>query len=105
MALRTLALWIAAFVLATVVLVAHFRREHVSSFAPTPVLVAKRSIPSGTPWSVIVSKKMYAPTILPYAEVRSDSVSDPQDLAGKTARSSILAGSQLSKLDFSAKQK
>jgi hypothetical protein len=96
-------MWIAAFVLATVVLVGHF--HHAGSLTPTEVVLATRPIPSGTPGSVIVSNVMYRVVRQPSVDVRSDRISDPQYLVGKAARYPILVGQQLGKSDFSAEQK
>ncbi len=70
--------------------------------APTPVLVAKRLIPNGTPGNVIATQGMYAPTTLPQKEVEVGAVADPSYLAGRAAAADIFPGQQLTETDFAA---
>ena len=63
-----IALGIGAVVLAAILLVVYLDRYRArvgGRNAPTPVLVAKRLIPNGTPGNVVATQGMYAPTTLP----------------------------------------
>jgi Flp pilus assembly protein CpaB len=100
-----IALGIGAVILAAVLLVVYldrYRARVSGRNAPTPVLVAKRLIPKGTPGSIIASQSMYAPTTLPRKEVEVGAVSDPQYLVGRAASTDILPGQQFTAVDFAA---
>ena len=70
--------------------------------APTPVLVAKQLIPTGTPGSIVATQSMYAPTTLPRKEVEVGAISDPSYLAGRAAAVDIFPGQQFTATDFAA---
>ena len=70
--------------------------------APTPVLVAKQLIPTGTPGSIVATNSMYAPTTLPKKEVEVGAVADPSYLAGRAAAADIFPGQQITATDFAA---
>ena len=75
-----IALGIGAVVLAAILLVVYLDRYRArvgGENAPTPVLVAKQLIPTGTPGSIVATKSMYAPTTLPKKEVEVGAISDP----------------------------
>lgn len=98
-----IALGVGAVVLAAILLVVYldrYRARVSGRNAPTPVLVAKRLIPSGTSGSVIASQAMYVPTTLPRKEVEVGAISDPQYLVGRAAASDILPGQQFTAVDF-----
>jgi SAF domain len=100
---RVLSLWIAAVVLAAILIVVYLERGRVrveGQNAPATVLVAKQLIPQGTPGTLIVSQSMYAPTTLPPAEVEVGAISDPAYLGGRTAAVDIFPGQQLTATDF-----
>ncbi len=70
--------------------------------APTPVLVAKQTIPKGTPGTLVATEGMYVPTTIPRKDVVAGAINDPQYLAGRAAATDVFPGSQLTVDDFSA---
>src|SRR4026209_1648641 len=100
-----IALGIGAVVLAAILLVVYldrYRARVSGENAPTPVLVAKQLIPTGTPGSLVATNSMYAPTTLPKKEVEVGAVSDPSYLAGRAAAVDIFPGQQITATDFAA---
>jgi Flp pilus assembly protein CpaB len=100
-----IALGIGAVVLAAILLVVYLDRyrDRVSGEnAPTPVLVAKRLIPAGTPGTLVASEGMYAPTTLPAKEVEVGAIADPSYLSGRAASVDIFPGQQFTSTDFAA---
>jgi Flp pilus assembly protein CpaB len=98
-----IALGIGAVVLAAILLVVYLDRYRArvgGENAPTPVLVAKQLIPTGTPGSIVATNSMYAPTTLPRKEVEVGAVSDPSYLAGRAAAVDIFPGQQITATDF-----
>ena len=92
-------------VLAAILLVVYLDRYRArvgGENAPTPVLVAKQLIPTGTPGSLVATNGMYAPTTLPRKEVEVGAVSDPSYLAGRAAAVDIFPGQQITATDFAA---
>jgi pilus assembly protein CpaB len=100
-----IALGIGAVVLAAILLVVYldrYRARVSGENAPTPVLVAKQLIPTGTPGSIVATNSMYAPTTLPKKEVEVGAVADPSYLAGRAAAVDIFPGQQITATDFAA---
>ena len=100
-----IALGIGAIVLAAILLVVYldrYRSRVSGENAPTPVLVAKQLIPTGTPGSIVATQQMYAPTTLPQKEVEVGAVADPSYLAGRAAAVDIFPGQQITSTDFAA---
>jgi Flp pilus assembly protein CpaB len=100
-----IALGIGAIVLATILLIVYLDRYRArvgGRNSPTPVLVAKQTIPAGTPGTIVTGQSMYAPTTLPKKEVEEGAIADPQYLVGRAAAAEILPGQQLTALDFAA---
>jgi pilus assembly protein CpaB len=100
-----IALGIGAVVLAAILLVVYLDRYRArvgGENAPTPVLVAKQLIPTGTPGTLVASQSMYAPTTLPQKEVEVGAISDPSYLSGRAAAAEIFPGQQLTATDFAA---
>jgi Flp pilus assembly protein CpaB len=100
-----IALGLGAIVLATILLIVYLDRYRArvgGASAPTPVLIANRTIPAGTPGTIVSSQGMYEPTTLPKKEVEADAIADPQFLTGRAAAVEILRGEQLTALDFAA---
>ena len=95
----------AAVVLAAILLVVYLDRYRArvgGRNAPTPVLVANRLIPAGTPGTLVASGTMYAPTTLPRKEVEVGAIADPQYLSGRAAAIDIFPGQQFTATDFAA---
>ena len=100
-----IALGIGAVVLAAILLVVYldrYRSRVAGENAPTPVLVAKRLIPAGTPGTLVASESMYAPTTLPAKEVEVGAIADPAYLSGRAAVADIFPGQQFTATDFAA---
>jgi Flp pilus assembly protein CpaB len=100
-----IALGIGAIILATILLIVYLDRYRArvgGSNAPTPVLVAKQTIPAGTPGTVVTENLMYAPTTLPKKEVEEGAIADPTFLTGRAAATQILPGQQITAVDFAA---
>src|SRR6476619_6500011 len=100
-----IALGIGAVVLAAILLVVYldrYRARVSGENAPTPVLVAKQLIPTGTPGSIVATNGMYAVTTLPQKEVEVGAVADPSYLAGRAAAADIFPGQQITSTDFAA---
>ena len=100
-----IALGIGAVVLAAILLVVYldrYRSRVAGENAPTPVLVAKRLIPAGTPGTLVASESMYAPTTLPAKDVEVGAIADPAYLSGRAAVADIFPGQQFTATDFAA---
>lgn len=100
-----IALGLGAIVLATILLIVYLDRYRArvgGGNAPTPVLVAKQTIPTGTPGTIVTASQMYAATTLPKKEVEEGAVADPQFFVGRAAATEILPGQQITALDFAA---
>jgi Flp pilus assembly protein CpaB len=100
-----IAIGAAAVVLAAILLIVYLDRYRArvgGRNAPTPVLVANRLIPAGTPGTLVASETMYAPTTLPRKEVEVGAIADPQYLSGRAAAIDIFPGQQFTATDFAA---
>jgi Flp pilus assembly protein CpaB len=100
-----IALGIGAVVLAAILLVVYLDRYRArvgGRNAPTPVLVANRLIPVGTPGVIAATNSMYTATTLPRKEVEVGAVADPSYLAGRAAAVEIFPGQQITSTDFAA---
>jgi Flp pilus assembly protein CpaB len=100
-----IALGLGAIVLATILLIVYldrYRARVSGNNAPTPVLVAKRTIQAGTPGTIVAGQQMYAPTTLPKKEVEEGAIADPQFLTGRAAAADIFPGQQITVADFAA---
>jgi Flp pilus assembly protein CpaB len=100
-----IALGLGAIVLATILLIVYLDRYRArvgGKNAPTPVLVANRTIPAGTPGTIVTGQTMYAHTTLPKKEVEEGAIADPQFLTGRAAAVDIFPGQQITAADFAA---
>ena len=100
-----IALGIGAVVLAAILLVVYLDRYRArvgGRNAPTPVLVANRLIPVGTPGVIAATNSMYTATTLPRKEVEVGAIADPSYLAGRAAAVEIFPGQQITSTDFAA---
>ena len=101
----TLALGIAAAVLAAILLIAYlvqYRSSVNDSTAPTPVLVAKNLIPKGTSGTVIAEKQLFQAATLAKDDLKTGAISDPAYLNGRVAVADIFPGQQITTADLSA---
>jgi len=100
-----IAIGAAAVVLAAILLIVYLDRYRArvgGENAPTPVLVANRLIPAGTPGTLVADQAMYEPTTLPRKEVEVGAIADPQYLSGRAAAIDIFPGQQFTATDFAA---
>jgi Flp pilus assembly protein CpaB len=100
-----IALGIGAIVLATILLVVYLDRYRArvgGANVPTPVLVAKQTIPAGTPGGVVTRNNMYEATELAKKDVLEGALADPTYLEGRAASRAILPGQQITVADFAA---
>jgi Flp pilus assembly protein CpaB len=100
-----IALGLGAIVLATILLIVYldrYRARVSGRNAPTQVFLATRTIPQGTPGTLVASQTMYAPTTLPRKDVEEGAIDDPQYLTGRAAAIDIFPGQQLTAADFAA---
>ena len=79
-----------------------YRDNLKSGTTPVTVLVAKQTIPKGTPGSVVASKALFTAATIRESQLREGALSDPASLAGRVATHEIYEGSQLTAEDFSA---
>lgn len=100
-----IALGLGAIVLATILLIVYldrYRARVSGRNAPTQVFLATRTIPAGTPGTLVAQQQMYAPTTLPRKDVLEGAIDDPQYLVGRAAATDIFPGRQLTAADFAA---
>jgi Flp pilus assembly protein CpaB len=100
-----IALGLGAIVLATILLIVYLDRYRArvgGASAPTPVLIANRTIEAGTPGTIVASEKMYTATTIPKKEVLEGAIADPTFLTGRAAAVQVLPGKQITATDFAA---
>jgi Flp pilus assembly protein CpaB len=78
-----------------------YRDNLQAGATPVTVLIARQTIPKGTPGSVVASKGLFTATTIREAQLRDGAFSDPASLAGKVATAEIYEGSQLTASAFS----
>jgi Flp pilus assembly protein CpaB len=79
-----------------------YRENLQAGTTPVTVLIARQTIPKGTPGNVVASKAMFTATTIRESQLREGAFSDPGSLAGKVAMSEVYEGSQLTAAEFSA---
>lgn len=100
----TLVLGIGAAVLAGVLLLVYlsqYRSSVDSEKEPTPVLVAKNLIPTGTSGTIIAQKELFQVASLPKDDLKVGAISDPAFLNGRVAVVDIFPGQQITTADVS----
>jgi Flp pilus assembly protein CpaB len=100
-----IALGLGAIVLATILLVVYldrYRSRVGGGTLPTPVLVAKQTIPPGTPGDIVTQNLMYEPVTLPKNEVEEGAIASPTFFTGRAAAVEILPGQQITAASFAA---
>jgi pilus assembly protein CpaB len=88
--------------IAILVYLNRYRDNLQSGTTPVTVLIARQTIPKGTPGSVVASKAMFTATTIREGQLREGAFSDPASLAGKVATTAVYQGSQLTAGVFSA---
>jgi Flp pilus assembly protein CpaB len=79
-----------------------YRNRLQAGTTPVTVLIARQTIPKGTPGNVVASKAMFTATTIRESQLREGAFSDPGSLAGKVATTQVYEGSQLTAGEFSA---
>jgi Flp pilus assembly protein CpaB len=87
--------------LAILVYLNGYRHKLQAGSAPVTVLIARQTIPKGTPGNVVASKGMFTATTIRESQLREGAFSDPASLVGNVATSEIYEGSQLTAAVFS----
>jgi len=80
----------------------HYRDNLQAGSTPVTVLIARQTIPKGTPGSVVASKAMFTATTIRESQLRDGAFSDPASLTGRVATTQVYEGSQLTAGAFSA---
>jgi Flp pilus assembly protein CpaB len=78
-----------------------YRDNVKAGSTPVTVLVAKQTIPQGTPGSAVASKGLFTAATIRESQLRDGAISDPASLSGRVATREIYEGSQLTAEDFS----
>jgi pilus assembly protein CpaB len=86
--------------LLTLVYVGRYRESVRAQGTPVTVLIAKSSIPKGTPGSVVASKAMYSAATIRQSQLLEGAISDSSGLVGRAASRTIYPGQQLTAGDF-----
>jgi Flp pilus assembly protein CpaB len=79
-----------------------YRNSVNAEGAPVTVLVAKGTIPKGTPGAAIAASGLFAATTIRQSQLRDGAYSDPGILRGKVASHDIYAQQQLTAADFTS---
>ncbi len=79
-----------------------YRNRLAAGTTPVTVLIARQTIPKGTPGSVIASKGLFTATTIRESQLREGSFSDPASLRGKATTTEIYEGAQLTTGEFAA---
>jgi Flp pilus assembly protein CpaB len=91
--------------IAILVYLNQYRNRLQAGTTPVTVLIARQTIPKGTPGSVVAQKGMFTATTIRQSQLRDGAFSDPASLTGRVATSEIYEGSQLTAGVFSASTK
>lgn len=84
------------------VYVQRYRDSVRANSSPVTVLVAKSTIPKGTPGRLLAAQSLYTVTTIRQSQLLDGAFSDPASLVGRAASHDIYAGQQLTAADFSA---
>lgn len=101
----TLALSVLAALIAGIlvlVYVSRYRDSVRAQSAPVTVLIAKTTIPKGTPGRIVASSGLFTVSTVRESQLREGALSDPAGLAGRAATQDIYRGQQLTSAEFSA---
>jgi len=79
-----------------------YRHSLKSTATPVTVLVARQTIPKGTPGSLIATKGLFTATTIRESQLREGALSDPESLRGKVTTQEIYEGAQLTTSEFGA---
>jgi Flp pilus assembly protein CpaB len=87
--------------LAILIYLNRYRQNLQSGTTPVTVLIARQTIPKGTPGSVVAAKHLFTATTIRESQLRDGAFSDAASLTGRVATSQVFAGSQLTAGEFS----
>jgi Flp pilus assembly protein CpaB len=79
-----------------------YRDNVQAGTTPVTVLIARKTIPKGTPGKAVVTKGLFTATTIRESQLREGAFSDPASLKGKVATTEVYEGSQLTADAFSA---
>jgi Flp pilus assembly protein CpaB len=82
------------------VYVNRYRNSVRASGAQVTVLVAKTTIPQGTPGRFVASQSLFTVATIRESQLRDGAFSDPASLVGRAASKDVYAGQQLTAADF-----
>jgi len=88
--------------LAILVYLNKYRDNLQSGSTPVTVLIARQTIPKGTPGSIVATKRLFTATTIRESQLREGAFSDSASLTNKVATREIAPGSQLTAGAFSA---
>jgi Flp pilus assembly protein CpaB len=87
--------------LAILVYLNRYRQNLQSGTTPVTVLIARQTIPKGTPGTIVATKRLFSATTIRESQLREGAFSDSESLTGRIATKEIAPGSQLTATDFS----
>ena len=87
--------------LAILVYLNRYRNNLQSGTTPVTVLIARQTIPKGTPGSIVATKRLFTATTIRESQLRDGAFSDSASLTGRVATREIAPGSQLTAAEFS----
>ena len=88
--------------IAILVYLNRYRQNLQAGTTPVTVLIARQTIPRGTPGTVVAAKRLFTATTIRESQLRNGAISDSACLTGKVATREIYAGSQLTAGAFAA---
>jgi Flp pilus assembly protein CpaB len=88
--------------LAILVYLNRYRQNLQSGTTPVTVLIARQTIPKGTPGSIVATKRLFTATTIRESQLRDGAFSDSASLTGRIATKEIAPGSQLTAADFAS---
>jgi Flp pilus assembly protein CpaB len=86
--------------LAILVYLNRYRDNLRAGTTPVTVLIARQTIPKGTPGTVVAAKRLFTVTTIRESQLREGAFSDSASLTGRVATREIYAGSQLTASAF-----
>jgi Flp pilus assembly protein CpaB len=87
--------------LAILVYLNRYRNDLQSGTTPVTVLIARQTIPKGTPGTIVATKRLFTATTIRESQLREGAFSDSASLTGRIATKEIAPGSQLTAGEFS----
>jgi Flp pilus assembly protein CpaB len=87
--------------LAILVYLNRYRNDLQSGTTPVTVLIARQTIPKGTPGTIVATKRLFTATTIRQSQLREGAFSDSGSLTGRIATKEIAPGSQLTAGEFS----